>query len=364
MITIRDQDLRDPVIINYEKNFVSRILTWYKKHGRKDLPWQQNPTPYRVWISEIMLQQTQVKTVILYYQRFIKIFPNLKALATSNIDTVLHLWSGLGYYARARNLHASAKIIQQNHAGRFPRTIEDLQQLPGIGRSTAGAILSFSMNTRAPILDGNVKRVFIRFHAIKNSKKTNELWELVEIYLPQKNIAQYNQALMDIGSLICTRTKPKCCNCPLQKHCQALKQNLTDVLPIKQKQKTSPIKKTYLLIIMNNKQEILLEQRAPVGIWGGLWCFPACDNPNNIETDLQKKYGLKIQSKKLLPAFRHTFSHFRLDITPIVLTTQFISTQIMENKPIIWHNPHTPFKYGLPQPITKLLKYFEKEVIT
>ncbi len=335
------------------------ILSWYKKHGRKDLPWQKNPTPYRVWVSEIMLQQTQVKTVIPYYQRFLKTFPTLKSLATSSQDTVLHLWSGLGYYARARNLHACAKIIYRDYAGCFPSTLEALQHLPGIGRSTAGALLSFAMRTRAPILDGNVKRVFIRFHAIKDAEK--DLWDLVENYLPKKNVAHYNQALMDIGSLICTRTKPACVSCPLQKQCEAFKQNLTNVLPLKKKQKTLPIKKTYLLIIFNNKQEILLEQRAPVGIWGGLWSFPECKNKTLL--NLQKNYGLKITSRKRLSTFRHTFSHFHLDITPLVITTEFISTQVMENKPIIWHNPHKPFKYGLPKPITRLLEYIEKGVI-
>ena len=359
-----------------------------------------------------MLQQTQVTTVIPYYKRFLKTFPNLKALATNKQDTVLHLWSGLGYYARARNLHACAKIIYRDYAGCFPSTIEALQNLPGIGRSTAGAILSFAMQTRAPILDGNVKRVFIRFHAIQQlgrkrprlfpllispARETRadddqrgalhcspldspaplsplqaaeisyyakkDLWPLVEHYLPQQNFTHYNQALMDIGSLICTRTKPKCNICPLQKHCEAFKQNLTDVLPLKKKPKILPIKKTYLLIIINNKQEILLEQRAPVGIWGGLWSFPECDKKSNIAINLQKLYGLKVNSKKSLLSFRHTFSHFHLDITPIVVTTQSISTQVMENKPIIWHNPHKTFKHGLPQPITRLLKYLRKGVI-
>jgi len=225
------------------KQFQSRLLDWHKQHGRTTLPWQKNINPYRVWISEIMLQQTQVTTVIPYYQRFIKSFPTIKKLASAPLDDVLAHWSGLGYYARARNLHRAAQIIVDQG---WPDTVEGLSELPGIGRSTAGAILSFAMNTRAPILDGNVKRVLTRAYAIEgwagNTAVTQQLWALAETLTPKKNIATYTQAIMDLGSLVCTRTKPKCHDCPMHNHCLAEAQGIQGELPTRKAKKLLPTK--------------------------------------------------------------------------------------------------------------------------
>ncbi len=250
-----------------QKKFTENLLTWFQVYGRHDLPWQQNSTPYRVWVSEIMLQQTQVSTVIDYYQRFIKQFSSIELLSNASQDQVLSLWSGLGYYARARNLHQSAQIICSQYQGHFPQTIAELTQLPGIGRSTAGAILSFSMNVRAPILDGNVKRVLTRFQAIEGETSdkqiAEQLWNLAEQYTPQNNYAQYNQAIMDLGATVCTRHKPACERCPVMTDCQAYAQARTHEFPYSKKaSKTRPKKSTQMLIIKNSNGNVLLEKRA------------------------------------------------------------------------------------------------------
>ena len=203
------------------------MIAWFAQHGRKDLPWQQDPTPYRVWVSEIMLQQTQVRTVIPYYQRFMQAFPDLRALAAAPLDQVLHHWSGLGYYARARNLHRAAQRIRDDHAGRFPEDIEVVMRLPGIGRSTAGAVLSLACGQRHAILDGNVKRVLARFHAVEGwpgkTAVLEQLWALAEAATPQRDVAAYNQAMMDLGATLCRRGTPECPSCPLQSDCRACK---------------------------------------------------------------------------------------------------------------------------------------------
>ena len=254
------------------QQFASIVLQWYDQFGRHNLPWQLKPTPYRVWISEIMLQQTQVTTVIPYYQKFLKSFPSLKSLAIAHEDNVLSHWSGLGYYARARNLHKTAKIIVEKYQGKFPQDIEEISSLPGIGRSTAGAILSFGMDTRAAILDANVKRVLSRFHAIEGlatqSTTIKELWRIAELYTPSARVNHYNQAMMDLGATICIRNKPSCHKCPLMQDCKAHALGREKDFPFKKIKKDKPLKKTRLLIIKNENNEILLEKRPPVGIWG------------------------------------------------------------------------------------------------
>jgi len=251
------------------------VLAWYDSHGRRHLPWQQDTTPYRVWISEIMLQQTQVSTVIPYYERFLQRFPDVQALAAAPIDEVLHLWTGLGYYARARNLHKAAQLLVERFDGEFPETVEEVAGLPGIGRSTAGAILSLSRQQRAVILDGNVKRVLSRFHAVGDTGSAQEkiLWQHAEAHTPQKRVHHFNQVMMDLGATVCTRAKPACLLCPLQSHCAALKEGEPTAYPAKKAARAVPEKSTTLLVLLNAEGEVLLEQRPPAGIWGGLWSF-------------------------------------------------------------------------------------------
>lgn len=339
--------------------FSQQVLAWFDQHGRKNLPWQNPRTPYHVWVSEIMLQQTQVATVIKYFQRFIKHFPNLSKLAAAELDDVLTLWSGLGYYSRARNLHRTAQIIQQQYRGKFPNDLEKLQNLPGIGRSTAGAIMALSMNKRAPILDGNVKRVLCRFHAAEglpnDSQFITRLWELAEKYTPQTRVADYTQAMMDLGATVCTRSKPKCHACPLQKNCLAYQQGNPENYPNKKTTKTIPVRAINLLILQNNKGEIFLEKRPPVGIWGGLWSLPECPVNQDIKQWCEEKYFCKTKSHKTLQSFRHTFSHFHLDITPISIKINNWQPPMMDNDNLVWCDMDQLPNKGLAAPVKKLL---------
>ncbi len=330
--------------------FHRTVLKWYEKYGRKDLPWQKKITPYRVWVSEIMLQQTQVNTVIAYFERFIKIFPDVKSLAAASEDEVLHLWTGLGYYARARNLHKTAKIVVEKFHGKFPEDSDGLQNLPGIGRSTAGAILSLSMKKYAPILDGNVKRVLSRVHALKAFESIDQLWILAEKYTPHKHTAEYTQAMMDLGAIICVRSQPKCDVCPLAKCCQANILHLQKNFPGQKPAKTQPVRKIILLLIQNSEGKILLEKRPSSGIWGGLWSLPEFLNPNSLKTDIHQKYGIKPKTLKSLEPFRHTFTHFHLDISPVLTVANKISLPGS-----YWYDPLKPAALGLAAPVKKLL---------
>jgi len=262
----------------HSRLFAKRIIDWADQHGRHDLPWQKTPDRYRVWISEIMLQQTQVKTVIPYYERFMRSFPNVLILATSPEDFVLEHWSGLGYYARARNLHKAAEIIALEHKGELPDTLDALMALPGIGRSTAGAILSLADNQPTAILDGNVKRVLARYAGIDGypgkSAVLKELWALTESLTPVKNTARYNQAMMDMGATLCTRSRPGCGQCPLSSACVAYREGKPENYPGKKPRKVLPVKHVAMMILRNKNGQVLLEQRPPSGIWGGLWSLP------------------------------------------------------------------------------------------
>lgn len=342
--------------------FQKYVLTWFAKHGRKHLPWQQNKTPYRVWISEIMLQQTQVNTVIPYYQTFMREFPDIKTLANASQDRILHLWAGLGYYSRARNLHKAAKMIMEDFHGKFPDTLANIQTLPGIGPSTAGAIFSLAFNQPAAILDGNVKRVLARFHAItepvKNKTVETELWKIANHYIPKQNTADYTQAMMDIGATICIRGKPHCTQCPLQKSCAAHKQNIAHLLPAKSSSKILPVRAATFLIIQN-KDSILLHKRPPMGIWGGLWSLPEIAGEPDKETILnycKQKLKIKINEYALLAAFKHTFSHYHLNIHPVVIKTTRLPTRIMEDGQEIWYNTLHPESLGLPKPIQLIMR--------
>jgi A/G-specific adenine glycosylase len=341
--------------------FPKLILAWFDKHGRKHFPWQINKTPYRVWISEIMLQQTQVNTAIPYYETFMRQFPDMKSLANASVDKVLHLWAGLGYYSRARNLHKAATMVMQEYNGKFPDNLEDMQSLPGIGPSTAGAIFSIAFNQPAAILDGNVKRVLARFHgitlSIKDKNTVDELWQLAERYLPRQRSADYTQAMMDLGATICTRGNPQCNLCPLVKYCAAHKEGIAHLIPVKQTTKELPVRAATFLILQN-KGHVLLHKRPPMGIWGGLWSFPEIGGEpinENIHAYC-KQLKLSITQYDLLPVFRHTFSHYHLDIHPVIIPVKRLPARIMEDSLQIWYNPREPESVGLPKPVQVIMR--------
>ncbi|MBV1932067.1 MAG: A/G-specific adenine glycosylase [Porticoccaceae bacterium] len=349
--------------------FASQLLDWFDQHGRHDLPWQQDINPYRVWLSEIMLQQTQVKTVIPYFERFIAAFPSVAELAAAPIDKVLHLWTGLGYYARARNLHKTAQLVVDDYAGQFPNATDNLETLPGIGRSTAGAICAIAFQQRAAILDGNVKRVLARYYTIEGWPGKNavqkQLWALAETNTPDDRCAEYTQAIMDLGATLCTRSKPNCQACPLQADCQAHASATMEIYPTKKPKKTLPIRSTHFLIISDSENRILLQQRPPVGLWGGLWCFPQCEHESAIhETCEQIGIDFKAPNSaaehdyRFDKAKRHTFSHFHLDYTPVFISLSQLkaelTTQIAEHS-VTWVRPQDPGQLGLPRPVEQVL---------
>lgn len=314
--------------------FSDSVVGWFHEHGRKHLPWQQNPGPYEVWVSEIMLQQTQVATVIDYYQRFMARFPDVHTLASASIDDVLHYWAGLGYYARGRNLHKTAIIVSEEHAGLFPDTVEGLEALPGIGRSTAGAIVSLGYHKPAVILDGNVKRVLARVHAIDTwpgeTKTHQRLWALAAASTPQEQVQAYNQAMMDLGAMICTRTKPLCERCPLTAHCASYANDITHSIPVPKPSKALPTREGAMVILMREDGAVLLQQRSSPGIWGGLWCYP---EKSEIELN-----DFVVSFSSSLEKSRHIFTHFRWE-----LALEFMKVDNLEvNKPdYVWYNAGT-----------------------
>ncbi len=340
--------------------FSKALLNWYQTHGRRNLPWRKHITPYKIWLSEIMLQQTQVKTVLDYFQRFTQTFPDIRKLAEASEDEVLHLWSGLGYYSRARNLHKCAKIICEKYSGVFPESVDALEALPGIGRSTAGAIYSISYDKPAVILDGNVKRVLSRYFAVTGwpglPQNINTLMKYAEELLPSQNGHDYSQAIMDLGATVCTRTKPNCSVCPVKTHCQAYKQNLTQVIPASKPKTTKPVRQVFMFIIQNKQQQVLLEKRAANGIWSGLWCLPCCDTDADINAFLQSKYHLITPDYVALENFRHTFTHFHLMIHPILIKDFTEQRVVSEKNQLLWYHPGNNSKIGLPSPVSKTLK--------
>jgi A/G-specific adenine glycosylase len=341
------------------KQFHKIVLRWFDQHGRKALPWQQNITPYRVWISEIMLQQTQVNTVIPYYERFMNRFPNLDALAMANEDEILHLWTGLGYYSRARNLLRAAQAMAAR--GEFPAGLNDLQNLPGVGRSTAGAIRAIGFGKKAAILDGNVKRVLTRLHGITTwpGEKTtvDRLWQIAEAYTPARRVADYTQAMMDLGATICVRGTPKCDACPLENSCAARRLGLTKSIPQKKPAAKLPVRAVTMLVL-KNKDRILLVKRPAKGIWGGLWSLPELSSGTSeelIRLHCQQYFHAEATAIELGQAFRHTFSHYHLDITPAYISLR-TAAKVMEAEQQIWYNLQQPANIGLPAPIKALLR--------
>lgn len=339
------------------QTFAQRLLSWYDSHGRKNLPWQQPITPYRVWISEIMLQQTQVDTVIPYFERFMARFPDLPSLAQAPQDDVLHLWTGLGYYARARNLHRCAQLVLEQHEGQFPDDLETLAQLPGIGPSTAAAITSIAFNQATAILDGNVKRVLARHRGIAGwpgqSAVAQQLWQAAHQFMAKRRCRDYTQAIMDLGATLCTRARPRCEQCPVAADCKAYQQNAVADYPGKKPTKVKPVKSAYLLLVQTPEGEILLQQRPPQGIWGGLWCLPELPLTESLEQHIALHYG---PTDEIHPwqGWRHTFSHYHFDIQPVLVKLTRRPGAVADSNSL-WYNPKTPQAVGLAAPVKTLL---------
>ena len=327
-------------------------------HGRHDLPWQRDRTPYRIWVSEIMLQQTQVITVVGYYERFLQRFPDVASLAAAPLDEVLHLWSGLGYYSRARNLKRAAESIIADHAGEFPATREALAQLPGIGRSTAAAILALSLGRREAILDGNVRRVLSRVFGIDGAPAApatlRQLWACAEAATPQTDVATYTQAIMDFGATLCTRHEPRCSHCPLQSECVALATGRVQELPLRRTRAARRTRSLIMLLAMRADGDVLLQRRPAQGIWGGLWAPPDFENREAAEQFCGARLRRAQLDEAALPVLRHGFTHFDLEITPIRAQCQGLAG-VMEAGDTLWYNPRQPPRIGLPAPIATLL---------
>lgn len=342
-----------------------RVLAWFDSHGRKNLPWQHAISPYRVWVSEIMLQQTQVQTVIPYYERFMRELPSVQDLAAASPDHVMHLWTGLGYYSRARNLQRTAQIVCEQYGGEFPGNVEQLSEFPGIGRSTAGAIASIAFGKRAAILDGNVKRVLARFHAVTGypgeTAVHKTLWDFAEAHTPHKRIEDYTQAMMDLGATLCTRSKPACGVCPLEDDCSAHQSGRTGEFPGKKPKKVLPVKSTQMLIITDKNGEILLEKRPSTGIWSDLWVFPQIETGTDPIAHCADRLHLKVEIEERWARYRHTFSHYHLDIEPVHLRLKKQPAAISENERQLWYNLRTPAAIGLAAPVVKLLQLLSQQ---
>ncbi|MBE5313790.1 MAG: A/G-specific adenine glycosylase [Xanthomonadales bacterium] len=340
----------------------ARLLDWHAQHGRHDLPWQHPRTPYRVWLSEVMLQQTQVGTVIGYFQRFVDALPSLPALAAAPLDQVLGLWSGLGYYSRARNLHRTAQRCAEAHAGELPTTLEALMALPGIGRSTAGAILAQAHGLRFPILDGNVRRVLARYHGIAEwpglPAVEKQLWRLAESHLPDQRLADYTQAQMDLGATVCTRGKPACLLCPLRENCAAHAQGLKGLIPAARPRKATPVRSTRMLLLVDTQGRVLLERRPETGVWAELWSLPECGENADAELAAHALPARLDGPAEALSGFRHTFSHYHLDVQPLRWRARAIEGvgEISNKSPQRgWFSAAEFASLGLPAPVRKLL---------
>jgi A/G-specific adenine glycosylase len=349
--------------------FADQVLAWYDVHGRKDLPWQHPRTPYRVWISEVMLQQTQVTTVIPYFERFMARFPNVSTLARADLDDVLHLWTGLGYYARGRNLHAAAKQIVAEHHDELPRDLDTLIALPGIGRSTAGAILSAGHGIRAPILDGNVKRVLARYFAVPGypgqSAVAETLWAHADATTPTSRAADYTQAIMDLGATLCTRANPRCSDCPVATNCMAFRDGTTRLYPTPKPRKEMPVKRARMFLVIDSKGRCLLERRPPTGLWGGLWNPPE----RSFESDADQLLGelglpsTSIVDRHHLPGFRHTFTHFHLDIEPVRIEVSETRLAVADRDRWRWYGVRENEPLGLSAVAVRLLSIIQPTLV-
>lgn len=344
--------------------FGARLLAWYDRRGRKRLPWKRTRDPYRIWVSEVMLQQTRVATVIPYFARFVRRFPNVAALARAGLDEVLHVWSGLGYYARARHLHKAARQIATEHGGRFPRDFAAIARLPGVGRSTAGAILALAFGERHPILDGNVRRVLARYHAIgapRNRRASEKkLWVLAQRHTPRTRVADYTQAIMDLGATVCLRTKPDCAHCPVRSGCRAHGLGAVQRYPVRTVRKSLPVHKVSMLLVRDDHGRVLLVKRPPAGLWGGLWGLPECTH-TNVRRWCRGNLDLDIRLQRSWAPFRHSFSHLHLDITPVPARVTGTGSCLMENAATVWYNLERPDARGLAAPVQRLLQQLRGE---
>ena len=338
--------------------FAPRLLAWFDRHGRHDLPWQHPRTPYRVWLSEVMLQQTQVTTVIPYFERFLRAFPDLPTLADAPSDAVMAQWAGLGYYSRARNLHAAARLCVQRHGGDLPRDLEALMALPGIGRSTAGAILTQAWGDRFPILDGNVKRVLARYHGIEgwpgSPAVEKVMWALAASHLPQARLADYTQAQMDFGATLCTRANPACVLCPLQHGCAALASGRTASLPTARPGKNLPERSAVVLWAEDAQGRILLARRPPTGVWATLWSLPQADDEDQAQA-WSARHLVGAWDAETLPEVPHAFSHYRLRLQPRRLREVAPRAAVGDNPDLRWVARDELHAFALPAPIRKLI---------
>lgn len=342
-------------------SFAQRVVDWARVHGRHNLPWQTDRSPYRVWVSEVMLQQTQVATVIPYFEQFMARFPNVTALSRADVDEVLHLWSGLGYYSRARNLHAAAKQVADRFGGHFPTDFNDIQSLPGIGRSTAGAIASMALGQSRAILDGNVKRVLARHEAIEGwpgqSTVLKQLWAVAESNTPSNNAGAYAQGMMDLGATLCTRRKPTCLVCPVMEDCKARAQGTPERFPSPRPKKERPLRRTGFVILRDVEGNVLLERRPPTGVWASLWSFPEAPNEAAIET-LLARHKLKAPTAvSRLDDIEHGFTHFQLHIAVwlVDVSAPTKALGVADDNDRMWMHPSTPAEVGLAAPVGKLL---------
>ncbi len=337
--------------------FADRLLEWWDEHGRKDLPWQQDVNPYRVWVSEIMLQQTQVKTVIPYFEKFMASFPDVETLADADLDDVLRHWSGLGYYARARNLHKAACVVRDQHGGSVPTDFDAVTELPGIGRSTAGAILSLACGQRHPILDGNVKRVLARHRAIAGwpgkSAVQQALWETAEVFTPDERVGDFTQAIMDLGATLCTRSSPACERCPVRADCVALANGTIADFPGRKPKKAKPLKATTMLLATTG-DAVYLEKRPASGIWGGLWSLPEV-NGEDPGAWSERVFGAAAAAVEPRPVLRHSFSHYDLDIRPLVVRVAGSSRRVADGDNATWYCLDELPPGGIAAPVRKLI---------
>ena len=330
-------------------SFAGKLIAWQRRHGRHDLPWQQTTEPYRIWLSEVMLQQTQVSAVIPYYERFVRRFPSVAALAAASEEEVLGLWSGLGYYARGRNLHAAAKAIVA--AGSFPRSSKEIERLPGVGRSTAAAIAVFAFGERAAILDGNAKRVLARYFGVGGWPLDEQLWPRAERLLPRNDIQTYTQALMDLGAAVCTRRAPRCLDCPVARGCVARRTGRTAELPAPRPRKALP-QRSVTWLVLRDRGEILLEKRPNAGLWGGLWTFPEAP-ARNVQAYCRRNLGCEIVSRRPLEMLQHGFTHFRLHIRPLLCEVAKASAPHAPGR--LWVALEEARAAAIPTPVRKLV---------
>ncbi len=342
--------------------FAARLLRWFDRHGRRDLPWQRTDTsgrrdPYAVWLSEVMLQQTQVRTVVDYFERFVAALPTVRALATASEDQVFALWSGLGYYRRARFAHQAAQICVRDHGGDLPADFAALVLLPGIGRSTAGAILAQAYGQRWPILDGNVKRVLARHHGVAGYPGEvaveKELWRHADLHTPQARVADYTQAIMDLGATICVRERPRCVQCPLAATCVAYCEGLTAALPTRRPARSIPTRATCMLVLRDAQGRVLLERRGPNGVWSGLWSLPEADSADAARS--RARQYAQVTGDELLAGFTHAFTHYRLQVTPLLFRCNVASTGVADHPDLRWCAADALEQLGLPTPVRRLL---------